>query len=339
MLDQVHARFESGPFAGLPREHYRVALIPWKSRAWSHRGEGKGACQHYRTRTLEEIVAPVTELMAADSAMFLWVTQPMLPEALRVLEAWEFTYRTVAFVWIKMPSSRRAGSPRIRPRLGLGYHTCSGTEQCWLAIRGKGLQASASVEQVLFAPLEHSRKPDEVARLIDVGRPSPTQPIRERRMKILGCDPDIRGGIAIVETNDGAAPKLIDAIDVPTIGNGAKERVDVLALRTWIRTQRPDHAAIERGQALPRQGSSSGYKYGRSVGSLEATITCCEIPLTIVEPALWKRALRLHGKDKEGARQLALQRFPSAHALLARKKDHQRAEAALIALHASGGAP
>jgi crossover junction endodeoxyribonuclease RuvC len=46
---------------------------------------------------------------------------------------------------------------------------------------------------------------------------------------------------------------------------------------------------------------------------------------------MWKRALRLRGKDKEGARQYALQLFPHAHALLKRKKDHQRAEAALIA--------
>jgi crossover junction endodeoxyribonuclease RuvC len=67
--------------------------------------------------------------------------------------------------------------------------------------------------------------------------------------------------------------------------------------------------------------------------------------MTIVEPPKWKRSFHLHGKDKEGARQLALQRFPSAHALLARKKDHQRAEAALIALFevgqtmSTGGAP
>jgi hypothetical protein len=52
-----------------------------------------------------------------------------------------------------------------------------------------------------------------------------------------------------------------------------------------------------------------------------------------VDPGIrgWKRALRLRGGDKEGARQYALQLFPHAHHLLARKKNHQRAEAALIA--------
>ena len=52
----------------------------------------------------------------------------------------------------------------------------------------------------------------------------------------------------------------------------------------------------------------------------------------IVEPTAWKKFHQLRGGDKESARQRALQLFPAAHALLARKKDHGRAEAALIAL-------
>ena len=152
-------------------------------------------------------------------------------------------------------------------------------------------------------------------------------------MKILGVDPGIRGGCAIVMVRDSAKPDVVDIIDIPTVGVGAKERVDALALRTWIELHRPDHAYIERAQAMPKQGSSSGFKYGRSVGSLEATVACCGIPMTIIEPTAWKKFHRLHGGDKEGGRQRALQLFPSAHALLARKKDHGRAEASLIALY------
>jgi len=151
-------------------------------------------------------------------------------------------------------------------------------------------------------------------------------------MKILGVDPGIHGGLAVVAVNNGAAPTLIDAIDIPVAGVGAKERVDVLAICTWIRTHQPDHAVIERAQAMPKQGASSGFKYGRAVGALEAGLACCEIPMTIIEPTAWKKAHHLRGGDKEGGRQRALQLFPSAHALLARKKDHGRAEAALIAL-------
>jgi crossover junction endodeoxyribonuclease RuvC len=153
-------------------------------------------------------------------------------------------------------------------------------------------------------------------------------------MKILGVDPGIRGGLAIITVNDGAAPQLIDAIDIPVIGVGAKERVDVLAIREWIMTHQLQHAVIERAQAMPKQGASSGFKYGRSVGSIEAVIVCCGIPMTIVEPTAWKKFHQLRGGDKETSRQRALQLFPTAHALLARRKDHGRAESALIALTA-----
>jgi hypothetical protein len=54
--------------------------------------------------------------------------------------------------------------------------------------------------------------------------------------------------------------------------------------------------------------------------------------MTIVEPSGWKKFHQLRGGDKEGGRQRALMLFPAAHTLLARKKDHGRAEACLIAL-------
>jgi Holliday junction resolvasome RuvABC endonuclease subunit len=155
-------------------------------------------------------------------------------------------------------------------------------------------------------------------------------------VRILGIDPGVRGGLAVIELNDGAAPQLVDAIDIPTVGTGAKERVDALALRAWIQTHRPDRAGVERAQAMPKQGASSGFKFGRATGALEAVIACCEVPLDLVEPSVWKRARHLRGGDKEGARQLALQMFPAQHAVFARKRDHQRAEAALIALHVAG---
>jgi hypothetical protein len=75
------------------------------------------------------------------------------------------------------------------------------------------------------------------------------------------------------------------------------------------------------------------FKFGRAVGSIEATVVLCGIPHEIVEPSIWKRHFHLPGGDEERARQRALELFPAAHALLARKKDHGRAEAALIALH------
>ena len=151
-------------------------------------------------------------------------------------------------------------------------------------------------------------------------------------MIVLGVDPGIRGGLAIVSDRDGIGT-LIDAIDIPVIGSGARERVDVAAVRDWIQRHAPDFALVERAQAMPRQGASSGFKYGRATGSLEAAVVLCAVPVEIVEPSVWKRHFHLPGKDKERARQRALELFPAAHALLSRKIDHGRGEAALIALY------
>jgi len=161
-------------------------------------------------------------------------------------------------------------------------------------------------------------------------------------MKVLGSDPGIAaGGLAIIEANNvtmtdalntSVTMTIIDAIDIPTIGTKAKERVDVIAIQKWIGQHRPALACIERAQSMPKQGSSSGFKYGRATRAIEAAVTLSGIPTEIIEPSVWKRALCLPGKDKEAARQRALELFPAAHALLARKKDHGRAEACLIAL-------
>jgi crossover junction endodeoxyribonuclease RuvC len=147
--------------------------------------------------------------------------------------------------------------------------------------------------------------------------------------RYVGVDPGLSGAIAIVETI-GGVPILVDVIDMPVTGTGAKARVDVTAAAKWICGYAPSLAYVERAQAFPKQGASSGFSYGRAAGAIEAAVTLARIPLMLVEPAAWKRKLRLPGKDKEQARQRALQMFPRQHALLARKKDHGRAEAALL---------
>jgi crossover junction endodeoxyribonuclease RuvC len=151
-------------------------------------------------------------------------------------------------------------------------------------------------------------------------------------MKILGVDPGIHGALAIVAIDDRIAPQLVDILDVPVIGAGAKERVNTVLVWDWLARHNPDHALIERAGSMPKQGVASTFKYARAVGSLETVVACRDIPYSIIEPATWKKFHHLRGSDKETSRQRALQLFPTAHTWFARKKDHQRAEAALIAL-------
>jgi N6-adenosine-specific RNA methylase IME4 len=169
MLDQLNARFEDGPFAGLPRGYFRVAFADpgWRFRTWSPRGRNKCADRHYRCEELEQIASlPVGELMAPDSVLCLCVVQTHLFAAMQVIEAWEFEYKSVAFNWIKMPKRWSADQLplRIRPKMGCGYYTRANSEQCWIARRGKGCRRiDRAVDQVIHAPVrEHSRKPDEM---------------------------------------------------------------------------------------------------------------------------------------------------------------------------------
>jgi hypothetical protein len=156
---------------------------------------------------------------------------------------------------------------------------------------------------------------------------------------VLGIDPGITGGLALIES--GERHRVLLAGDIPTLGEDHKRRVHVLAVLKFIRTHMPDHAIIERAQAMPDQGASSGFNYGRAVGALEACVQGLMIPLTIVETTAWKKAHGLikpsdvDGKAwskivKENSRQRAIMLFPDAP-FFQRKLDHGRAEAALIA--------
>lgn len=139
---------------------YNVILAdpPWSFRSWSSKGMGRSAEQHYPTMRLEDIKAlPVSDLAAGDCVLFLWATFPMLKEALEVIDTWGFTYKTVAFTWVK--------ENRKSPGLfwGLGYWTRANAEVCLLATRGSPKRQSAAVHQVILSPVErHSKKPDEV---------------------------------------------------------------------------------------------------------------------------------------------------------------------------------
>jgi len=110
--------------------------------------------KHYLTMSTEEICAlNVRALREKNCALFLWATMPALPEALKVMEAWGFKYKTCAFSWIK---TRADGQP-IR---GMGSYTKSNIEVCLLGMRGHIKAADKTVPQVVMHPrLGHSVKP------------------------------------------------------------------------------------------------------------------------------------------------------------------------------------
>jgi N6-adenosine-specific RNA methylase IME4 len=125
---------------------------------WRYRQKGlQGAAEHhYSTMSIEELCQlPVNDLADKDSVLFMWATFPQLQEALRLIKAWGFVYKTVAFVWLK--KNKVADSWFY----GLGFWTRGNAEICLLATKGKPKRESAGIHQFIISPIEqHSKKPD-----------------------------------------------------------------------------------------------------------------------------------------------------------------------------------
>lgn len=140
-----------------------LADPPWRFRAWSETKQAKAASRHYHLMTTNDIAAlPVARFADRNCILFLWATNPMLPAAFEVMQAWGFTYKTVAFTWAKSSrNTQLSWAPKLHK--GLGYWTRANTETCLLGVKGKPKRLSKGVDQLIFEPIrEHSRKPDEV---------------------------------------------------------------------------------------------------------------------------------------------------------------------------------
>ncbi|MER9776790.1 hypothetical protein [Mesorhizobium sp. M0220] len=149
---------------------------------------------------------------------------------------------------------------------------------------------------------------------------------------ILGIDPGASGAIAFYFPS---RPDLIGAEDVPLAGG----EIDAATLARRIVQMAPTVAIIEHVGPMPKQGVSSTFKFGVAYGVVRGVVQALNVPMHLVTPGRWKKHFRLDS-DKEKARALALRYWPSSiH--FSRKKDHGRAEAALLARFAAetiGGA-
>jgi len=100
----------------------------------------------------------IEDIAASDAGLALWVYGPLLPEAIKLMERWGFTYKSDLITWVKTTATGKLA-------FGTGYFTRKGTEQLIYGSRGNGLKVvDRSIRQCLIAERrEHSRKPDEVA--------------------------------------------------------------------------------------------------------------------------------------------------------------------------------
>ncbi|MHB2265830.1 MT-A70 family methyltransferase [Aliihoeflea sp. PC F10.4] len=151
------------PFDPLVPLKYGAILAdpPWSYAMRSKKGYEKSPEAHYTTMSEAELCAlPVGHLAHPDCFLFMWSTWPHLPQAMRVMSAWGFTYKTGGS-WTKTtPSGKRA--------FGTGYVLRSSTEPFLIGTIGEPRTRSKSVRNLIESPRrEHSRKPPEARAIID----------------------------------------------------------------------------------------------------------------------------------------------------------------------------
>ena len=149
-----------------------LADPPWRFQNSTGKvSPGHRRLHRYKTMSVAEIAAlPVTNIAAEPAHLYLWSPNAMLAEAMQVMAAWGFQYKTV-IVWHKI---RKDGGPDGR---GVGFYFRNVTEMLLFGVRGKNARTlppgRRQVNYLATRKREHSRKPDEQYDLIEACSPGP----------------------------------------------------------------------------------------------------------------------------------------------------------------------
>lgn len=147
-------------------------------------------------------------------------------------------------------------------------------------------------------------------------------------MKIIGIDPGISGALAVISED------VSGIFDMPVMSSSkGKNQINPYELADILRFEMPDKVVIEKVSAMPGQGVTSMFSFGKSVGIIEGVCAALGLPVEFLTPQSWKKKAGLIGKDKDYSRTMAIQKYPEFAPRLSRKKDVGRADAIHIAMH------
>jgi len=145
-------------------------------------------------------------------------------------------------------------------------------------------------------------------------------------MLIAGIDVGFSGAIAIINEHS----EIVQLLDMPLIQVGRVKELNETRLKN-ILSNGITHVFIEKAQAMPRQGVVSTGRYMMSFGQIRGICVGLGIPYTLVTPQQWKKVwLQGYSKEKGSSVVRVKQLYPELE--LPRKKDHNKADALLIAL-------
>jgi crossover junction endodeoxyribonuclease RuvC len=147
---------------------------------------------------------------------------------------------------------------------------------------------------------------------------------------ILGIDPGLSGALALYNP---LIDEMVMVWDMPTFDIKGKKQIDAVTLAMQIEMHVHDiqMAMVEKVGAMPGQGVTSMFSFGKACGIVQGILAAYMIPVNFISPAVWKSSLGL-SQDKDESRQRVINKFPSHANFFSRKKDDGRAEALLIAM-------
>ena len=151
-------------------------------------------------------------------------------------------------------------------------------------------------------------------------------------MRIIGIDPGLSGGIAILDDS-----KIFDIFDMPIMSEGKKIKNQlnsaqlVNIIKRHILPNKETFVIVEQVSAMPGQGVTSMFNFGQTFGSIKGICAALGLPIFYVRPAKWKKHFELINSSKDASRTKVIEMYPSISSRLTKKKDVNKADAILIA--------
>ena len=155
-------------------------------------------------------------------------------------------------------------------------------------------------------------------------------------MRIIGIDPGLSGGIAILEDN-----KVRGMFDMPVMSDGKKNKRQLNSallsqiIKENIKDSDDPVVVVEQVNAMTGQGVTSMFNFGQTFGAIKGICAALNLPIFLVRPAKWKKHFELINSSKDASRTKAIEMYPLIAEKLSKKKDVNKSDAILIARYYS----
>lgn len=117
-------------------------------------------------------------------------------------------------------------------------------------------------------------------------------------MIVMGVDPGLTGGLAVVKAAEGRIT-ICRSCRMPVVEIKGRKYLNSRALSTWMGGWHLDMIIIEQVSAMPRQGVTSSFSFGRITGAVEAVCMTTRTPVEWVTPSVWKKHFKLDSNKRK----------------------------------------